>query len=91
MTGLTWQARGGGARPVFYGVDDLRFVQPVLIDDTLQVELKVTPSRRPIWPVPSTASPSALKSLIRTSQSCCRPTCWRCCDVFCAGHPYSGH
>ena len=42
MTGLAWQARGGDASPVFYGVDDMRFVQPVFIDDTLTVELEVT-------------------------------------------------
>ena len=42
MTGLAWQARGGEASPVFYGVDDMRFVQPVFIDDTLRVELEVT-------------------------------------------------
>jgi acyl dehydratase len=42
MTGLTWQARSGGDAPVFYGVDDMRFVQPVFIDDTLRVELEVT-------------------------------------------------
>ena len=42
MTGLAWQARGGEASPVFYGVDRMRFVQPVFIDDTLRVELEVT-------------------------------------------------
>jgi len=42
MTGLTWQARGGDEAPVFYGVDEMRFVQPVFIDDTLTVELEVT-------------------------------------------------
>jgi 3-hydroxybutyryl-CoA dehydratase len=42
MTGLAWQARGGDAAPVFYGVDDMRFVQPVFIDDTLSATLEVT-------------------------------------------------
>jgi acyl dehydratase len=42
MTGLAWQARGGDAAPVFYGVDDMRFVQPVFVDDTLRAELEVT-------------------------------------------------
>lgn len=45
MTGLIWQAREGDQSPVFYGVDDLRFVQPVFVDDTLQVELEVTEVR----------------------------------------------
>lgn len=41
-TGLVWQAREGDTTPVFYGVDELRFVQPVFIDDTIRVELEVT-------------------------------------------------
>lgn len=44
MTGLIWQHRDRETRAdvvAFYGVDRLRFVAPVFIDDTLHVELEV--------------------------------------------------
>ncbi len=44
MTGLIWQNRDEAARSdvvAFYGVDHLRFVAPVFIDDTIHVELTV--------------------------------------------------
>lgn len=44
MTGLIWQSRDGRERDAvvaFYGVDRLRFVQPVLMGDTVHVESEV--------------------------------------------------
>lgn len=44
MTGLVWQHRDRDARQdvvAFYGVDRLRFVAPVFIDDTVHVSLEV--------------------------------------------------
>lgn len=44
MTGLIWQQRDRDAREdvvAFYGVDRLRFVAPVFIDDTVHVTLEV--------------------------------------------------
>lgn len=44
MTGLIWQNRDDAERSdvvAFYGVDQLRFVAPVFIDDTIHVELTV--------------------------------------------------
>lgn len=43
MTGLLWQSRGNEADVVaFYGVDELRFVRPTLVGDTIHVESTVT-------------------------------------------------
>lgn len=44
MTGLLWQSRSEREREsvvAFYGVDQLRFVDPVFIDDTVHVEYEV--------------------------------------------------
>ncbi|PSP81441.1 hypothetical protein BRC81_00310 [Halobacteriales archaeon QS_1_68_20] len=41
-TGLIWQARDRGDVVAFYGVDDLRFVAPVFVGDTVHAEVTVT-------------------------------------------------
>lgn len=44
VTGLLWQARDEDEKRhlvAFYGVDRLRFVQPVLLGDTIRVETEV--------------------------------------------------
>lgn len=47
-TGLLWQNRSEEERNAvvaFYGIDDLRFRQPVYIGDTIRVELEVLETR----------------------------------------------
>jgi acyl dehydratase len=47
-TGLLWQARSPEEREAvvaFYGIDDLRFRQPVYIGDTIRVETEVLETR----------------------------------------------
>ena len=47
-TGLLWQSRSPEEREAlvaFYGIDDLRFRQPVYVGDTIHVESKVVETR----------------------------------------------
>lgn len=47
-TGLLWQSRSPDEREAlvaFYGIDDLRFVQPAFIGDTIHVETEVVEKR----------------------------------------------
>lgn len=49
MTGLLWQSRSPEERDAlvaFYGVDRLRFVAPVLVGETIHVELEVLEKER---------------------------------------------
>lgn len=42
MTGLLWQARDDESSVVaFYGVDELRFIRPTVVGDTIHVESEV--------------------------------------------------
>jgi 3-hydroxybutyryl-CoA dehydratase len=54
-TGLLWQSRSPEEREAvvaFYGIDNLRFIQPVFIGDTVHVEMEVTEKRaKPDHPV----------------------------------------
>ncbi|MFD1587405.1 MaoC/PaaZ C-terminal domain-containing protein [Halorientalis brevis] len=54
-TGLLWQSRSEAEREslvAFYGVDDLRFVGPVVFGDTIHVETEVVEKReKPEHPV----------------------------------------
>jgi acyl dehydratase len=54
-TGLLWQSRSQQEREAvvaFYGINDLRFRQPVFIGDTVHVEMEVTEKReKPDHPV----------------------------------------
>jgi acyl dehydratase len=54
-TGLLWQSRSEEEREAvvaFYGINDLRFRQPVFIGDTVHVETEVTETReKPDHPV----------------------------------------
>lgn len=56
-TGLLWQSRSEEEREAvvaFYGINDLRFRQPVFIGDTVHVETEVTETReKPDHPVAS--------------------------------------
>jgi len=56
-TGLLWQSRSEREREAvvaFYGIDELRFVQPVFVGDTVHVETEVTERRaKPDHPVAS--------------------------------------
>lgn len=54
MTGLLWQSRSEreqDAVVAFYGVDRLRFIQPVLLGDTIHVESEVIETERRDHPV----------------------------------------
>ena len=56
MTGLLWQSRSERERDAvvaFYGVDRLRFVQPVFVDDTVHVEGEVVEKEPREHPVAS--------------------------------------
>jgi len=54
-TGLLWQSRSPEEREAvvaFYGIDELRFRQPVFVGDTVHVEMEVTQKReKPDHPV----------------------------------------
>jgi acyl dehydratase len=54
-TGLLWQSRPAEEREhlvAFYGIDNLRFVQPAFIGETIHVETEVTEKRpKPDHPV----------------------------------------
>jgi acyl dehydratase len=56
-TGLLWQSRSQAEREAvvaFYGINDLRFRQPVFIGETIHVEMEVTEKReKPDHPVAS--------------------------------------
>lgn len=55
-TGLLWQSRTAEEREnlvAFYGIDKLRFVEPVFIDDTIHVETEVTGKERKEHPLAS--------------------------------------
>jgi len=56
-TGLLWQSRSQEEREAvvaFYGINDLRFRQPVFIGETIHVEMEVTEKReKPDHPVAS--------------------------------------
>ena len=56
-TGLLWQSRSEEEREAvvaFYGINDLRFRQPVFIGDTVHVETEVTETReKPDHPIAS--------------------------------------
>ncbi|WP_122091311.1 MaoC/PaaZ C-terminal domain-containing protein [Halalkalicoccus subterraneus] len=54
MTGLLWQSRSEqdqDAIVAFYGIDRLRFVKPVFLDDTIHVESKVLETEQRDHPI----------------------------------------